>query len=455
MVASVAQEELEGVRQEHALYSPWPHQMEAFDELLEGRSTRIVTVWHRRAGKDVTAFNGLWIMAHRFKGNYGYFFPYAKQGRSALWHGITNDGVSFRDFIPPDLKAHEHDTDMRITLTNGSTIQFIGTDNIDAKMGFNFLGVVMSEYPLQNPLAWKLIEPILKANGGWAWFPYTPRGKHNHGYQLYQAALRLQDRGEPWFAQLLTIDDTGILEDSDLDDVREQGTEESLIRQEYYCDFSAENPSSYFGKDMEKAREDGRVNKEVHWDPGKLVHTAWDFGIGDSTAIWFIQEGRYGEWYVIDYLENSGYGIQYYAKELHERPYAYGTHLVPHDAQQRDYTSGISKVEAAYELGMSFTVVPRQLKIDQIDSAHRMIHRMHFAEIDASEGVAALEGYERQWDANNKVYKNTPLHNWASHGADAFMCFSMGYTMIMDEEDPGRLAASSVGSFNALTGEAF
>ena len=435
-----------------ALYKPWKHQVPALNALLSRECNRIVTVWHRRGGKDMTAFNGCWITASRVRGNYGYFFPFAKQGRAAIWNGITSDGISFRELIPNELVANEHDTDMRITLTNGSTIQFIGTDNIDSKMGYNFQGVVMSEYPLQNPLAWKLIEPILKLNGGWAWFPYTPRGKFNHGYTLYQAALELQAEGQPWFAQLLTIDDTGLLNDEDLYDVRKQGTEEAIIRQEYYCDWNAENPSAYFAHDLEMAREDGRINNLVRWDPNKLVHTAWDFGISDMTAIWFLQEGPYGTWYIIDYLEESGYGLNYYAKALHEKPYAYGTHLTPHDAKQRDWTTGISKEQAAADLDIAFTVVPRTPKTDQIDAAHRMITMCHFNSVEAEGGVGALNGYERQWDEANMVYKNTPKHNWASHGADAFMCFAMGHTLIYDEDD-GFFRQKAVGTFNARTME--
>ena len=434
-----------------ALYRPWPHQVKALNMLLSDAANRIITVWHRRAGKDLTAFNALWIKALRKRANYGYFFPYAKQGRAAIWNGITNDGISFREYIPNELIVDEHDTEMRIVLRNGSTIQFVGTDNIDSKMGFNFYGVVMSEYPLQNPIAWKLIEPILKMNGGFAWFPYTPRGRFNHGFTLYEAARRLQAKGEPWFAQLLSIDDTGLITDADLADVREQGTEEAIIRQEYYCDFMAENPWAYFAEDLQAARTEGRINTEVSYDPHQLVHTAWDFGISDMTSIWFYQQGRYGTWHMIDYAEDAGFGIQYYAKQLHERPYAYGTHLVPHDARQRDYTSGINKIQAASDLGFDFTVVDRTLKTDQIDSAHRMIPKCHFNENDAAAGIASLSGYERAWDSERKVYKNYPRHNWASHGADAFMTFCMGYTLIMDPDEEAQLPVRSAGLYNVRT----
>lgn len=432
-------------------FQPWGHQVPAFNALVSGQATRIVTVWHRRGGKDMTAFNALWIMASRKRGNYGYFFPFAKQGRAAIWNGITSDGVSFREYIPDALVSGEHDTDMRITLANGSTIQFIGTDNIDSKMGYNFLGVVMSEYPLQNPLAWQLIEPILKMNGGWAWFPYTPRGKFNHGYTLFEAAGKLQEAGDPWFVEKLTILDTGLLQDSDLADVRAQNTPESLIQQEYYCDFNAENPSAYFAHDMQKARDDGRINSYVIWDPNQLVHTFWDFGVADLTAIGFVQKGKYGTWNVIDYFEDSGHGINYYTKMLSEKPYSYGTHLVPHDAQQRDFTSGISKTEAAMQLGFEFSVVPRSSKIDQIDAAHRMIALTHFSDTNGQGCVAAISGYERKYDELNFTYLNVPKHNWASHGADAFMCFAMGCELIYDHEDIGNLRIRSVGDFNAMT----
>ena len=429
-------------------FTPRPYQVPAFSALMSGIANRIITVWHRRAGKDMCAFNCLWIKAAQHKGNYGYFFPYATQGRQAIWYGITNEQKSFREYIPKQLIEHTHDTEMRITLTNGSTIQFIGTDNIDSKMGSNYAGVVMSEYPLQNPEAWRLIEPILKVNKGWAWFPYTPRGKENHGYTLYKAAERLAARGQPWFHQLLTVADTGLIEDSELDDIREQGTPEEFIQQEYYCNFGVSNFGAYFAEQIQVLEERGHYNSQVKWNPNLPVHTSWDLGIGDMTTIWFWQEGRYGNWHAIDYYENHSHGIEHYLHYLQGKQYYYGTHLVPHDADSREKQTGKTTTDYAFETcGVVLTVVPKTLVQTQIDATHRFLPLVHANSETCQDGLSALKNYERTWDSNAKVFRPKPNHNWASHGTDSFKTFVMGVGLIASSRDD-KLPTTSDGDFD-------
>jgi hypothetical protein len=428
-----------------AQFEPWPHQVKAYTALLSGQANRIVTVWHRRAGKDLTAFNAMWIYAMQRKGNYAYFFPTYAQGKKAVWYGQTNDGISFLDHVPESLIEKTHDTDMRIHLANGSLIQIIGTDNVDSVMGTNYLGAVFSEYSIQDPRAWRFILPILRANGGWAWFTYTPRGKENHGYTLYDQGLKLMAKGRPWFVEKLSILDTGLLCDEDLDDDRATGMPEDTIQQEFYCSFSVNNHGAYFGKKMMDLQETGRINPNVCWNPKYPVHTSWDFGVNDSTEICFIQENGQGGWHAIDHYYNSNEGLEHYAKVVKEKPYYYGTHLVPHDSDQREFQSGMSKTQAALNYNLVFTVVPRTAKITQIDATHRTLPRMWFNSETCDHLVSCLKNYERKWDDKLKVFSNTPLHNWASHGADAFMCFAMGQEFIENWDDESSLKTMSVG----------
>lgn len=429
-----------------ASFEPWPHQVGAFNALINGHDNRIVTVWHRRAGKDLAAFNAMWIMAMRNKGNYAYFFPTYAQGKKAVWYGQTNDGLSFMDHIPEGLIEKTHDTEMRIHLTNGSMIQVIGTDNIDSIVGTNYLGAVFSEYSLQDPRGWRYISPILRMNGGWAWFTYTPRGKENHGYTLYDRGLALMAKGRPWYVEKLGIEETGLLTDADLDDDRATGMDENLIRQEYYCDFGVTNLAAYFGEKMMKLEEQGRINDNVVWNPRNPVHTAWDFGVNDSTCIWFLQSNGRGSWHAVDYYWNHNEGLEHYAKVVKEKPYYYGTHLVPHDGDQREFQTNMSKVQAAIQYNLDFTVVPRTAKLTQIDATHRTLPNLFFNKDLCEQGVSALKNYERRWDDKLKVFANTPLHNWASHGTDAFMTFALGQDLCTDYMDDDALPTRSVGA---------
>jgi len=173
-------------------------------------------------------------------GSYYYFFPSYKQGRRIIWDGMDRNGFPFQGHIPQEIRSKTNDQEMKIKLKNGSIIQIVGTDDIDAVVGSNPVGCVFSEYALQKPDAWTFIRPILVENDGWAIFNSTPRGL-NHFHEIYQTAIRESD----WFSELLTIDDTGVMTEADIQKERDEGMSESLIRQEYYCDFSASSENIF------------------------------------------------------------------------------------------------------------------------------------------------------------------------------------------------------------------
>src|SRR5208282_1870328 len=116
------------------------------------------------------------------------------------------------------------------------------------------IGCVFTEFSLQDPVAWTLIRPILRENGGWAVFNFTPRGA-NHGKELYDMASRNSD----WFSQLLTVEDTGVLTDTDIQKERDEGMSEDMIQQEYYCSFTLGVEGSYYAKYLQQARDENRI----------------------------------------------------------------------------------------------------------------------------------------------------------------------------------------------------
>jgi len=137
-------------------------------------------LWHRRAGKDKAAWNKVIMEAIQHRAIYYYFFPTYRQGRKAIWEAIDpNTGVRFLDHIPPEFITNKNDTEMKVTLVNGSIIRIVGTEDIDSVVGTAPYGCIFSEYALQDPKAWNMIRPILAENKGWALFVSTPRGR-NH-----------------------------------------------------------------------------------------------------------------------------------------------------------------------------------------------------------------------------------------------------------------------------------
>ena len=279
---------------------------------LEKGGKRAVAVWHRRAGKDLVSINWCAAQALKRKGLYWHLLPTYNQGRKIVWDGMTKEGRSFIEHFPKDLWAAVNNTDMRLELKNGSIYQVVGTDNVDRLVGSNPLGVVFSEYSLQDPRAWNLVRPIMAENGGWALFIYTARGR-NHGYDMFNMA----SRNERWFSQRLSVEDTKAVPMEAIEDGRSAGMPEELIQQEFYCSFDAPLVGSYYGSLMSKALAEERI-KAVPYEPRLEVHTAWDLGMGDSTAIIFFQQHG-NEYRIIDYYENQGEGIPHYVKILREK----------------------------------------------------------------------------------------------------------------------------------------
>ena len=389
---------------------------------------RFVLVWHRRAGKEKTCWNYTIMEAFKKVGTYYYFFPTFSQGRKVLWDFIDKDGFRVLEHIPQVLLAGKpNSTEMKIRLKNGSVIQIIGTDNIDSIVGTNPIGCVFSEFSLQSPEAWSLIRPILTENDGWSIFNFTPRGQ-NHAKELYDMAKG----NDKWFTQLLTVKDTGIISEADIQAERDAGMSEDFIQQEFYCSFTLGVEGSYYAKYMEDCRSEKRIGNVLHSKQSR-VYTAWDIGFGDSCAIIFYQIiGQ--EIHIIDYYENNGEGFPHYAEHLKNKPYIYAEHFGPHDIDSHAFSSGLSTREVASELGIRFvTLQTLKLKIeDGIEALRGIFPRIWIHEKTCGNLIKALENYRKEFDTKHNVYKTRPVHDWASHGADAMRYLAIAVKKYVD-----------------------
>jgi hypothetical protein len=164
----------------------------------------------------------------------------------------------------------------------------------------------------------------------------------------------------------------------------------------------------------------------VPYDPAYPVHTAWDLGINDSTAIWFAQVFRGGAVNIIDYYESSGVGLDHYADVLNRKEYTYGDHLAPHDIEVRELGSGKSRLETAYSLGLRFRVIPKMKVADGINAARMLIPKCYFDRDKCGEGLEMLRQYRQEWDEKRKIFRDHPRHDYTSHAADAFRYLAVG-----------------------------
>jgi phage terminase large subunit len=413
-------------------WNPRDYQLPAWRALESGKK-RALLLWHRRAGKDDVCLHWAATQAMQRVGNYWHMLPQYAQARKSVWEAVNARTGKRRidEAFPDEICETKRSQDMFIRFKNGATWQLVGSDTYNSLVGSPPIGVTASEWALADPQAWAYLRPILLENDGWAVFITTVRGK-NHVWRMYDGAKDDPD----WFVQVLPATETGTLtaaqlEKEQLEYQREYGQEDgdALFAQEYLCDWSAAIVGSYYGKMMRDADTAGRITS-VPYDPQALVHTAWDLGLNDQTVIWFFQAvGR--EIHLIDYIENSGQPLVWYAGEVHKRGYVYGEHILPHDSEARELQTNRSRTETLRGLNLNVRVLraagaERVLVADGINAARSILPRCWFDKTKCAKGIEALKAYRREWDEQKKTFHDRPLHDWASDPADAFRYLALG-----------------------------
>jgi phage terminase large subunit len=364
-------------------------------------------VAHRRAGKTVAACNDLIARALATKkenARFGYLAPYRGQAKSISWDYLKRYS---RPLAP---KVSE--TELSLRLQNGAEIRVFGADNPDALRGLYFDGVCLDEPADIRPSVWgEILRPALADRKGWAVFLGTPKG-HNAFHEIHEQA----EASPEWYSSVLKASETGLIPEAELEDARKMMTADQFA-QEFSCSFEAAIHGAIYAKELQAAREAGRIGR-VPWDPVLPVHTAFDLGIGDSTAIWFVQTLGL-EVRLIDYFEASGEGLPYYAKILQDKGYLFGRHIAPHDIAVRELGSGRSRIEVAASLGIKFEIAPNVPLEDGIHATRLWLGRCWIDETKCKAGLESLQHY--RWARNERLgeLKSTPVHDFASHGSDA------------------------------------
>ncbi|MGF6431482.1 phage terminase large subunit [Bradyrhizobium elkanii] len=405
---------------------------------LEAGCRRAIGIWHRRAGKDDVCLHWAAVSAFERPATYWHMLPAYAQGRKAIWNAVNpHTGIRRIDeAFPRELRATTNEQEMFIRFKNGATWQVVGSDSYNSTVGSPPAGVTFSEWALANPAAYAYLAPILVENNGWALFITTSRGR-NHAKSMLDMAQSSSD----WFAQVLTVDNTGAISHDAVEIQRKEyhgiyGDEagDALIEQEYYCSFEAAVLGSYWGKQLREAEQAGRI-RDVPVNRDLPVNTAWDIGVDDAMAIWCFQV--YPDHLdVVDYYENHGLGFDHYCQWLDERKYR-GTDWVPHDAKVREVGApgARTRIETLISLGRKPELSPNQKLMDGINAGRRTIPFARFDRVRTARGLDCLREYKAEWDQDNRVFKKTPDHNWASHGADAWRCLANAWRAPMREPE--------------------
>ena len=395
------------------------------------------------AGKTVAAINDIVRAALMSKDEYplySYIAPYRSQAKSVAWDYLKH-------FAAPVLKS-SNEAELTVELVTGAKIRLFGADNADAMRGLGFSGVFMDEYGDFRPSVWgNVIRPTLSDKQGWAVFAGTPKGK-NQFWQIYDQASRSD--GE-WFCLKLAASDSGLLPATELNAARAQISEDQYL-QEYECSFEASILGAYYDTDLRQAEDDGRIT-DVPYDPHLPVHTAWDLGYRDDTAIWWYQVVR-NEIHLIDFFAISGANIEEIAKIIKEKPYKYGKHQLPHDARAKTLAAqGKSVIEQLAEhLGIqNMAIVPDLGVQDGIQAVRQCLPMCWFDKTKCAEGLEALRQYQREYDEDKKAFRSSPRHDWTSHPSDAMRMMAVAWRLEPKVKAPDVVKPLMVGPENTVT----
>jgi hypothetical protein len=391
-----------------------------FKAYLERKERWACIVAHRRAGKTVACVMDLVIRAIRHKGReprFAYIAPTYGQAKDVAWSYLKEYTQAI-----PGMKVSESELSV-VFPHNGARIRLYGAENYDRLRGLYLDGAVVDEAGDQDPRAFpEVIRPALSDRQGWATFIGTPKGR-NEFYRIYERAKQT----EGWFWGSLQASRTGLIAPAELADARAMMTPEQYS-QEYECSFQAAIVGAYYGRDMETAEP--RIRPIAH-DRSADVFACWDLGIGDAMALWFGQVvGKEIHW--LEYYESSGFGLDHYVDYVKSRPFPVHTHLLPHDADARELQTGQSRIDFLRGRGLDCRVVPRHGVDEGISAVRMKFPQMWFNETgeNMARGLDCLRMYRAEYDDKNMTLKTRPLHDWASHGADAFRCGVMGLQQI-------------------------
>ena len=277
----------------------------------------------------------------------------------------------------------------------------------------------------------KLI-PTLREEDSELWVTWNPESRRSPTHKRFRESTsdervkiaEINYRDNYWFPK--------ILERTRLRDLADRHEQYEHI---WEGGFATIFVGAYYSKELNALRLAGRINSNVLYDPSLPVHTAWDLGISDSTAIWFFQVvGK--EIRVIAYYEDHNISLETHCDILNAMPYVYGKDYVPHDAKVREYGTGRTRVETMLAKKRQPEVVPNHTIMDGINAARLALAICFFNETTCEAGLDALRQYRTEFDDDKQAFADRPRHDWTSHGADSFRYLAMAYQTIAEPEAP-------------------
>lgn len=323
------------------------------------------------------------------------------------------------------LEWHFISLESEIRGINGSLITFCGMQDhtaasIKSLEGYDIAWCEEAQAISEKSL--RLLRPTIRKEGSELWFSWNPENDTDPIDDLLRGENPLQDAivvqanwmDNPFFPEVLRAE----MEE----DKRRDPDNYAHIWLGEYQRFAG---GAIYGREMITAVEDNptRITK-VPYNPAFPVIVSWDLGFGDATALWFCQiVGR--EPRMIDYYEDNMQPLSHYVQYIKSKPYSYEMQVLPHDAGHASLRTGTTLVQQLDDLGLGkqdrdLTVLQPDSVESGIQLVRNLISQSWFDRDKCKTGISALKKYHYEYDADRKIFKNKPYHDWSSNGADSF-----------------------------------
>lgn len=199
--------------------------------------------------------------------------------------------------------------------------------------------------------------------------------------------------------------------------------------------FEAISEGTFYGEQIGAMEQNGQIGV-VPFDRALKVHTVWDLGVGENMVVGFFQKDTATNTLrMIDYLVGEGSeGLADIIPKILNKSYAYGKHFGPHDLEATDIGTGKTRMETAKALGFKFTLGGPQTIEDGINAVSVWLDRLYVDKEKCRRWIHSMKNYSHEWDEKRGMYKDEPLHNWASHGADMARYAALAEKKMVNEE---------------------
>lgn len=317
---------------------------------------------------------------------------------------------------------------------NGTEFLFEGLKtNVDSiKSMEGITKVWVEEAHRVSGRSWEILIPTIRQDGSEIWVTFNPELDTDETYRRFvlypprNATVRKVNWDDnPWFPKVLE------------EEMQELKARDPDAYQHVWLGFCKSTlEGAVYAKELRQAQEEGRIT-HVPYDPVKPVHTFWDIGWRDSTAIWFAQAIGF-EYRILDYLEDTQKNINHFLKLMQDKGYVYGTHYLPHDADSTNAAAqGRTFAGLLRAAGRKVVVLPRmKVKAVGINAVRTIFPNCWFDEKRCADGLNSLRRFRFEKDAETNVFKKVPEHDEYSHGADAFAQLALSLKEKRDKKEP-------------------